>query len=122
MNLRRSLEIAISAILVMSVFACENKEKIRLKKIEKGIELIALDADKLAPEALKMKIQSGVITPEEAKTELVTLYSNASKKMGEFVEKCKKAEEEEYNAGRSMHMIMYNGVPTAAMEIGRAHV
>lgn len=99
----------LATLVVLISTGCDNKEKIRLKKIEKGIELISMDVDKLAPEALKMKIQSGIISPEEAKTELIALYGNASKEMETNVQKCKQAINDEYNAGKSGRMIMVDG-------------
>jgi low affinity Fe/Cu permease len=112
----------ISIIAVLGVFGCDNKEKIRLKNIEKGIELVALDVDKLAPEPLKMKIQSGVISPDQAKSELVALYSGAAKKMEDNVQKCKKIIDDETNSAMSGHMIMYNGVPTMAIGADRQKI
>ncbi|MCX6546694.1 MAG: hypothetical protein NTW40_01405 [Acidobacteria bacterium] len=102
MRFAKILFIGLATLAALSSVGCENKEKIRMKKIEKGIDLISLDVDKLATDAFKMKIQSGIISPDEAKTELMTLYKDAAKKMEDNVEKCKGAINNEWNKGPGM--------------------
>jgi len=122
MQLAKPFFTTLATLVVLISTGCDNKEKIRLKKIEKGIELISMDTDKLAPEALKMKIQSGIISPEEAKTELIALYSDASKKMETNVQKCKQAINDEYNAGASGRMGMMDGQPVVMMGADRGQI
>lgn len=112
----------LATLVVLISTGCDNKEKIRLKKIEKGIELISMDVDKLAPDALRMKIQSGVISPEEAKIELIALYGNASKQMEANVQKCKQAINDEHNVVKSGRMIMVDGQLVFTMAADRSKI